>query len=359
MRWLLRQIRRLLIVGILFVILLLAPAAYIETFCRADRTAAPYKPVITDARFQRTEANTYLTYPEWHIVYAYEGLAEVLKTRDEYAFDYIPSILGFWQSFCALNKKAEESGGADTVTRLTIHTIGVSFTAEMALKALYEETLGRIAALIRGDRKTPQDSFASRMADDYAAFLQQTPWYEYPFSKEVDDLWSLPAANTDLRGWERRLALGAEWTAKSAYAKVIAGAAAAAGPAQLSIRAVVDGISDDDLTNIDGVKIIESLDRGTVIEAPRYRRFTGILGEIAERGGTIVEIAGNDDVMVSIVEPLRAKRVVFDNGSEIERVRRDGHAGNRLLMNVKVPRLAALLQEIKESGQTLEHVYDY
>ena len=138
------------------------------------------------------EANSYLTYPEWHIVYAYEGLAKSLQKGDEHEFGYRQSIAGFWTSFCALNRKASSRGGADFPTRMTLHIIGQSFTFEMAMKAAYEETIGRFFAARRGAEKSAQDVYAAQVATDYAQFLQQKPWYQFDFEKSVDDLWNLP-----------------------------------------------------------------------------------------------------------------------------------------------------------------------
>jgi FAD/FMN-containing dehydrogenase len=103
-------------------------------FAATKRELDPELLLLSDPNFHRREANTYLTYPEWHIVYAYDGLAETLKAGDEHAFDYIESIAGFWRSTCSLMRRADRHGGADWPTRSMIHTIGVSFTAEMALK---------------------------------------------------------------------------------------------------------------------------------------------------------------------------------------------------------------------------------
>ena len=65
------------------VVVVVAVAVGSGVACRGDAESQAYRPVIADASFQRREANTYLTYPEWHIVFAYDGLAEVLKAGDE------------------------------------------------------------------------------------------------------------------------------------------------------------------------------------------------------------------------------------------------------------------------------------
>lgn len=343
---------------ILLVVLLLIPVGYVEVVCRNPANQITYKPIIQDAEFQRTEANSYLTYPEWHIVYAYEGLAKVLETGDEHGFGYISSVTGFWGSLCDLNRRADRHGGGDTPTRQMVYTIGVSFTLEMAAKALYEETIGRLFTLIRGPEKSPQDIYSAKMAADYAQFLQQTPWYKYDFNQSVETLWVQPLTSP-VRGWERRLALGGEWKAKAAYAQVIASAVAATGVAQLRIRSVVTDLTSDNLAAIEGVDIIESTSEQVIIETPRYRQFTRIVENIAAAGGRLIEIAGNNDIMVSALEPVGNAQEQVLSGALISRIQRDGYDGTRILVSVDVSRLPELLSELAETGRTLEHIYDY
>jgi hypothetical protein len=344
-------------IGVVILLLLLMPVGYVELACRGDAAEQTYRPLINDAAFQRSEANTYLTYPEWHIVYAYDGLAEALKSGDEHAFDYIASVNGFWRSTCALMRVADAHGGADSDTRTMIHTIGVSFTAEMAVKAAYEETIGRATAWIRGREKTPQDKEIAAMAIDYAAFLRQTPWYQYPFRREIGELWSTPTSGF-VRGWERRFGIGLEFATKAAYARVIGGAVAATAPAKLTIRSVVSGIEAPDLASIPEVIVIGPRGQGLEIETPRYDLFTRILVEIAKRGGTIQEIAGNDDIMITLTTPEGAD-LRLQRGTVLHRMRRDGFRSDRLLVGLKVPDLAALLRDHPLADPGLEHIFDY
>ncbi|RKE85266.1 hypothetical protein [Rhizobium sp. AG855] len=356
MRKVLRLGKWLALSLVLLIILLLIPVGYVETFCTAEPQQEAFTPKMTDPAFLRAEANSYLTYPEWHIVYAYEGLANILKTGDEHDFGYTRSVVGFWASFCALNREADRHGGADVATRRTIHVIGVSFTLEMGMKALYEETVGRLFALLRGADKAPQDRYAAEMAEDYGQFLHQTPWYKYDFDGSVTKLWAEPV--TSLRSWERRLALGGEWKAKAAYARVIAGAVAATGQAQLTIRSLIAGVPAADLQSIADVTVVE--DRGAdgiLIETPRYRAFTVILQQIAARNGRILEIAGNDDIMVSALGASVPSQLGF--ATRIVDVNRDGFTGRRMLLQAKVRDLPALFSELGAAGLELEHVYDY
>ncbi|MGV2099190.1 hypothetical protein [Rhizobium sp. 21-4511-3d] len=341
---------------VVVVLLLLSPAAYVETFCHADPQADSYSPLIRDPAMRREEANTFLTYPEWHIVYAYDGLAEVLKTGDEYRFDYLASVKDFWKADCALTAIADRHGGADTQTRMMVATIGVSFTLEMGLKAAYEETLGRLTAYWRGDQKTPQDSIARDMAIDYAAFLRQTPWYKYPFQPQIDKLWAAPV-DEPVRGWERRLALGGEWKAKIAYAGMIADAVAATGEAKLTIFSVVSGMSAEALSAMPDVRVLSESANGILIETPRYDRFTHILSDIAKAGGNVREIAGNDQIMVSLTAP--ASDQAPPPGELIARFPRAGFDSDRLLVLVRITDLAQLLRDRPIADPGIEHIFDF
>jgi hypothetical protein len=352
-----RVLKRLLIALAAVLAALLAPVAYVEVACRGDAGADRYRPLIADPALQRREANTYLTYPEWHIVYAYDGLAELLRSGDEHRFAYLPSIARFWRSACALMEAADAHGGADWATRQMIHTIGVSFTAEMAVKAAYEETLGRLTAWLRGREKSPQDEVVARVAADYAAFLRQTPWYKYQFARANHELWAAPVTSV-ARGWERRLGIGLEFAVKAAYARVIARAVAATAPPTLVIRTIVSGLDEPILRTIPHVTVMGVRNGGIEIETPRYDLFTRVLAEIARRGGTVREIAGNDDIMVTLTVPegfngsMRA-------GTVIMHMPRDGLAGERLLVDVKVRDLASLIAAHPPGDPGLEHVFDY
>jgi hypothetical protein len=340
------------------VLALAAPVIYVATACKGTPGKQDYQPIITEPEFQRQEANSFLTYPEWHIVYAYEGLARALETGDEHSFGYFSSIKGFWSAACALNKVAAAHGGADRNTVRTNYVIGASFTLEMGMKALYEETLGRLFAALRGPAKSPQDVIAAEMASDYAEFLQQTPWYKYPFDQEVANLWNAPMT-MPLRGWERRLALGGEWKAKAAYAKMIANAVAATGVAKLEIRSVVSGLSEAQLAAIKDVQVVAAVPQGIVINTPRYQAFTKILEEIAKSGGSVLEIAGNDDVLVTVTLADDADMSALPGAEVLAAINRDGFGGKRALLNVRVSELSKLILALAAGPLRFEHVYDY
>ncbi len=348
MSFLVRWTGRLLLLLVIAILGLLSPLLYIETMCRPQGAPVVHTPLVGQD-WQRPEGRTLLTYPEWHIVHAYADYAEVIRTTDPHRFGFLGSITGFWSSLCALSQASGPHGGFDWTTKQTIYTIGVSFTAELLAKAAYEETLGRAATWVRGEGRAPLDDLSARQAGDYATFLQQVPWYKWDF---ITDAAALDKAATGaFRDRERRFALGVEYRVKAAYAGVIAAAVASVGEDQLQLRAVVTGLPEATLAALPEVTVIETLPEGTVIEAPRYRAFTRIADSIARAGGNFVEIAGNDDILFTVIgtdgDPL----------GTLHSFARQGNPGRRSLILLPVADLAAALRALPDGA--LEHVHDY
>ncbi|NNE89446.1 MAG: hypothetical protein HKN27_15365 [Silicimonas sp.] len=349
MRFLARWLWRLVLAVIVLVLLLLSPVAYTELACTAEASDDAYQPIITAPEWQRAESRTLMTYPEWHIVHAYDDYAKVIETGDPHDFGYLRAIGGFWGALCPLTERAAGMGGVTRDSKMTIYTIGVSFTAELLAKAAYEETFGRIAAMLRGAERAPLDDVSARQAKAYAAFLQQVPWYQWDFERDVTEL--REATTPVLRDQERALALGLEFGAKAAYAQVIAQAVEGIGSDELRLRSVVSGLSQEELQSFDDVGVIEKLDEGVVIETDRYRAFTNVLQGLAEAGADLVEISGNDAILFTATsEAETAPDALYS-------FPRQGYGDFRHLIVVPVTELA---ERLRAPGDLrIEHVHDY
>lgn len=346
---------------LLLVLLVAVPVAGIETLCRAP--PVPEQPFASalDPALRRPEARSYLSYPEWYIVHAYEDFAGVLRQADESRFDYPASIKGFWTSFCGVNRLTSAHGGSDLESKVMLYVIGLSFTAEMAVKGLYETTLGRIALWVRGAERTPEDRFALRLQEDYARFLQQTPWYAYPFGAELVRFWrETPFGEVSrVRSAERRLALSAEWGFKAGYAKLL-GAMAGLAPAELSNRSVVLGVDAGDAAADVRIRVVRDLGQGrSEIETPRYRAFTEVVRGLGSRGRRFVEIAGNDDVLVTALVPDGADPAVAGGRAIFAFPIQSRPGWRRVGLDLRVERLSEAATALASRGAEFEHVYDY
>lgn len=353
-----RWAKRLLVLAVMLAAAAAAPVVWIETACLRD--AAPvandYVPILAPEH-RRNEIDTFLTYPEWAIVHAYEDFASVVRARSETAFAYFASIGGFWTNLCAMTRHASARGTISADVRAMLHIIGVSFSAEMAVKGLYENTLGRMSEVFRGNHRTPEDEFALAVAEDYAKFLRQTPWYEYPFAATLQRFWrEVPwSGGSFARKVERRIGLSLEWGVKAVYAKAI-GALAGLAPAKTSIRSVVRELHELDLARDPRITLVERRDDGaSIIETPRYREFTEILAALAARERGIVEIAGNDDIFITVLVPPAVKPALGEPLIAVPLQARFGW--QRQGFALKVTGLTAAIRGLAPAQ--LEHVYDY
>ncbi len=343
------RVFRWLLGGLIVLVLGLAsPIVYVETMCRGDGTPAPATPLSGETR---PEVRTLLTYPEWHIVHAYDDYAEVIRQGDPHQFGFLSAIGGYWRSLCSLMQESAALGEVDGSTRQLVYVIGVSFTFEMVMKAAYEETIGRAATLIRGAGRSPLDDLSARQAAGYATFLQQVPWYRYDFRADAAALQA--ASDGSLRDTERAFALGMEHQARAAYAGIIANAVAATGQDDLTLQMIVADLPEVVLETTEGVSVLGRTAQGVEVETPRYRTLTGILATWAEAGAEFVDIAGNDQIMFTALSDSR------DVAGALASLPRQGYGDTRHLFLVPVPQLAARLRELDASGLRLEHIHDY
>lgn len=343
-----RVIKRILQALLILVIVLASPVVYVETMCRGDASADHALPLSGETR---PEIRTLLTYPEWHIVHAYDDYAQVITEGDPHDFSYFRAVSGYWSSLCTLTEEAAALGEIDGETRQLVHVIGVSFTFEMMMKAAYEETIGRVATIIRGPQHARLDNMSAAQAAEYAAFLQQVPWYRYDFR---GDAATLNASATDeFRDRERALALGLEHLARSAYAGVIAQAVAATGFDDLTLQMVLTDLTPTQIEAFEGVSILGSATGGTEVETPRYRELTGILATWADQGASFIEMAGNTQIMFTAISDTPTQ------DGALASLARQGYGDTRHLFLVPVRDLADALRGLDARGLRLEHIHDY
>ena len=95
-----RLLKRAVGILLLLVIGLLAPIGYIELACRPEGGGPEYAAILPPDQ-HRPEGRTLLTYPEWHIVHAYDDYAKVISTGDPHDYKYLPQLVGFGHRFAA------------------------------------------------------------------------------------------------------------------------------------------------------------------------------------------------------------------------------------------------------------------
>ena len=365
LKWLLRIVTG---IAILIAVSVLAPLAYIEGTCRPSASAATSSappvalPAINEPGYPRKQNNTFFTFPEWYIVYSFEDFARFLDRSSESRFNYLGHILGFWRSFCTINRAVPATGESRFDVKSMIYVIGVSYSAEYAIKGFYENTIGRVTEWIRGATGTPEDDYARAVLQDYAAFLYTVPWYKYPFGEKLHGLMAISAPTPSaIRTWERDFALGAEYFVKIGYAWLIQKALDASSDDEpRDIMFVVATLPPDTLAKEPRIKPVRILtSEWQLVQAPRYKALTEIIQGLLDLGHGLAEIAGNHEILITVIAPDGAALDVKDT-TELFSLGLDARPGfRRAGLRARIERLVDINRDLKARGAEIEHFYDY
>jgi len=315
------------------------------------------------AGYKRDEAQTYLTLPEWLLVYYPDEYARFLKGKPASEFPYFGSIVQFWSFYRDAYNVTRGKYPFNWGYHVMVLVIGSSYTVENGIKGVYENTVGRLAEWLAGGTMTQEDFLAAEVAQDYVDFIRLEPWYEYSFARALKQLW----AETDifgphlLRKWERKLILSAEYLVKAQYATLIKLATKAAyGNADTEMLALGGNVTPGALEGEAQVKVLKSFEDGSVLlSLPRYDEFRDAAQRLVRKGVYFREIAGNRQILLTSVVPatwqydLSAGSVLFERPVLTD----TGH--KRIAINAPVPSLHRILIEIADREFEVEHIYDY
>jgi hypothetical protein len=348
------------VLGLVYGWLTTAPVEQASIVSRSPEVAAISQRLAAEiAGYKRPEESTFLTYPEWSIVYSAREYADFVQDKNPANFPYLAHIGRFWKDYAAMIR-ASADYPFNFQNHLMLTVIGTSHTIEHLVQALYENTIGRITAAM--SLTVGEDRLLAGIAADYAAFLDQTPWYRFPYAERRAALWTLPAAPgwKGVRSWERKLAYGAALSIKQAYADLIAsGLSATSDAAFLDIHVWAQGPVADAIAGEADTALERDLGTdGAVFVTKRYQVFTEMIPRLIERGVSFVEIGGNDDILVTVlsneeVEAPDGAMKLFSHPLPTD------PATIRTGLTVPVPMLHETLPDLVNAGAQLEHVYDY
>ncbi len=347
-------------------LLLLMPALFIGLSCYPFGTltaqpASVIAPNIT-ANYARSEDQTYLTYPEWYIVYNADEYAAFLVDHRPSEFPYFQAVGQVWGIYGGVCKVTRAQYPFNSGYHLSNYVTSSSFSLETLLRGLYEGSVGRVTELF-STIPTEEEIYARDVAKEYGTFIHTIPWYEFPFRQKLDGLWAQTNlwGTNPIRKWERKLALSVEYGVKSIYAGLIKqGTQGVYAPEDLSIFAIVEGLNDEMLKREPDVRFVKAIDATrTLVSITRYEQFTLVVPRLTKAGLRFVEIAGNDEILLTAFASqawrydLSVGRGLFAVDVLTQPQRK------RVAIQVPVASLHIALAELAQRGVTLEHIYDY
>ena len=320
--------------------------------------------IVTPQEHRRGPEQTFLTYPEWFLVFSPAEYAVFVREHNPSDFPFLGHIAQFWQGYGAVYEATRNRYPMNWGYHVMIMVIGVSTTVEYGLRSGYETLIGRVAELTRTHGQTEEDRYASRVAQDYVDFIRVEPWYKFDFGSRLIGLWkdtSLWGPDA-IRKWERKYALTTEYGVKAAYGWLIGVATKASYDEPVPVTAVIlDRLPDGASAELPNMKVLRQDASGTaLVTLPRYQEFTHEAAVLAKRGAQFEEIAGNrGPILLSLIAPTAwappgsAQNVLFTQSIRTEPGKK------RVVLAVQVDSLGTLLRSIDGQPLSIEHIYDY
>jgi len=323
------------------------------SLCASAATLAPRE-------HQRLPDQTFLTYPEWFLVFSPAEFATFVRSHPPSDFPFLGHIRQFWQGYDAVWNQTRGRYPFNGGYHLMIMVIGTSTTVEYAFRSVYETLFGRLAELTRTHGMTEEERLGARYAQDYVDFIRVDPWYEFDFTSRLRRLWfdtSLTGPDM-IRKWERKYALTSELGVKAIYGYLIKlGTKTVYDPALPTTAVVIDRLPASPIANLSVMQRYG--DGSALVTIPRYEGFKTAATELARQGVQFREIAGNrGPILLSVIEHGNAPAALRDAAFLRQPIITEP-GKERLLVTVPVDALSPALNSIHTSGVQVEHVFDY
>lgn len=308
-------------------------------------------------QYYRGEEQTFLTIPEWYLVFNPKEYADFLESGSNPSdFPFLTSLDEYWRLYDIVTYLTKNAYQKNDEYMTMLQVIGVSTSIEYLIKSLYENTIGRFTAFTMNDKGTEEDKIIKQAHRAYSDLIYHKAWYEFDFAFWLGQIWSKPDffGSNMIRKFERKIFFSLEFLVKTLYAKLIEfGAKTAYEESDNFIYAITT--DSEEFPN--EVKVIAQDNDLALIAIPRWGPFSILVPKMIDKGIRFQEISGNDEIVITglfknklsdelTTIKLFSSRVVSD-----EKLK-------RYAFLVPITKLHEYIKFIKESGE-LEHIFDY
>ncbi|HTL82042.1 MAG TPA: hypothetical protein VL651_10075 [Bacteroidia bacterium] len=302
---------------------------------------AANKGPVTPTKDCRPGDQTFLTYPEWFLVFSPQEQADYFKTHTATSFPFMSHVSQMWEGYRIVNDQIKGNFPVNSGYQWMIRVINSSSTVEYSIKAWYETIVGRITDT--GIPLTDEDKFDAAFTSDYADFIRDRPWYEFDFKSQLEKLWSSTSFFGDhfFRKLERKYMLTSELIVKYIYGKII-------------------GMGTKEVYDEALPTTVAIMDNGQMEVLPRYDKFGAAALGLAQKGLNFEEIAGNTSaILISVIVPSNANEDLGKAKIVFTQPVSSAPEKKRVVLAVPVHDLSELLLEFDRKKMKAEHVFDY
>jgi len=311
---------------------------------------------VTPKELRRPADQTFLTFPEWFLVFSPDEQAHYFKHHTATTFPFTSHTAQIWESYGIMKDQIKGNFAYNGGYHLMIWVIGSSASAEYSIKALYELLVGRITDTY--ELQTSEDRFNAKFTQDYVDFIKVKPWYAFDFKSQLKSLWQTPFfGDYFIRKIERKYILTSELMVKYVYGKLIGiGSANVYDEALPTTEVLVDKLPAGT-----ACKTIQKFSDGSALLAlPRYDAFKDAAATLADEGIDFREIAGNDSaVLLSVLIPATVDLKLPNTKIVFTQPITSAPETKRVVLAVQVKNLSQLIAGLKKDRVAIEHVFDY
>lgn len=334
--------------------------------------------LILDSEYNRPQMQTYLTAPEWQNVRAAQRYAAFVENEPAYRYPYFSEIGGFWKTYGNSWQAAQQQNGFIDVAlseyNLMNLFVGTTMTLEYGTKGLIAAPFAFIDKALNTKKsssaKTPSPSDTERLRSlkEYGNYIENTPFYKYPYFKDIGSYWSTYVTeNKSLGSRIKGLFIGTGMTVEYTLKGLVS--------APMSYFYGSEAMKEAETTHLivlDQENIIETLDSNIVvlekcpetglkhIEIPRYMQFTRIMLNIAKNScASCINIAGHDKIQIDVKSPkdtfqaFAGTRVLYEIPAPTDL--KYTHAA----LEVEVGQLCEVIRTLEKDNVEVLFIHDY
>lgn len=315
--------------------------------------------------YPTNEVNTFLTFPEWYVVFSAQENARFLKNGGKPSeYDYLKSIRTFWQSYLRVTSEVNERGYPFSfANHLMLNVVGLSFTGEYWVKGNYERNVGIYTEALNFGYLSEEDVYAQKVMEEYGEFLTVTPWFDFPFFQKITGLWTETSlfGPDMIRKMERKFALTLEYEIKGIYGAIMHFATNSTyAPSRPTIEVEASNIPEGLLEKYPEIQVLNQTDGANkLIAMPHFKRFSELSPELLRRGVIFNSVAQNKVIMFTA--KMDKNKVIDLGDAEIlfETFDSSDPSRKRICVVVQVPILHEAVRKLEQNGAEIEHLFDY
>ncbi len=323
--------------------------------------------VNTIPQYLKGEEQTYLTLPEWYLVFNPNEYAHYLQSGNNPSdFPFMASINEYWRLYDRVMQLTRDVYPENNEYKTMLDVIGISTTAEFLIKGFYENTIGRISYWT-ASAPTPEDVLIQQAHQAYAELIYLEAWYKFPFADWLRKIWTdVPFFGANfIRKFERKVLFTLEFGFKSVYAKLIGfGAESAYDPSDGLVKMHVLLPANLNVNNVslidERVSVLHDFGQAElIISIPRWGGFSEIMPKLATSGLEFIEISGNDDMLVTVIADEDSSPSFSYSQFLFDSMVISPAGKQRKVYSVKVADLSDFIDKVDEQHLMLEHLFDY